>query len=171
MIDFIYHKDKLPSQDEVIKLELTIGASLPSEYRDYLLKRGGGVSPDDDVAFRYTDPGVLTKNKFTGESLLAYLSSAVTDDKGISELMTHYHYMNSEYSENNFIPSNMIIIGSDPGGSNVLLGITGEHIGKVFFWDVSLFPQGDDVPETYRNISFVADSFTEFLGSLYKFNE
>lgn len=171
MIDFIFQKTKLPSQEEIDKFESIIGFPLPLEYRVYLQRFGGGASPKYDVAFRYTDPGILYKDHYTGEALLAYLSSAVFDDEGVSELMIHYHYMNSNQRENNFIPADMIVIGNDPGSSNVLLGINGEQKGKVFFWDVNLFPHEDNVPETYENISFVADSFTEFLDSLYLFNE
>lgn len=61
----------------------------------------------------------------------------------------------------------MIVIGNSGGaGRCFLLGIKGERRGQIFFWDINLFPQDDDVPVNYDNISFVANSFSDLLENL-----
>jgi len=61
----------------------------------------------------------------------------------------------------------LIVIGNSGGGGRYFaLGIKGKRRGHVYFWDINLFPQDDNVPETYQNISFVAQSFDAFLGEL-----
>ena len=61
------------------------------------------------------------------------------------------------------IPENFISIGNDPAGNEILLGVSGEYQGKVYFWihDIEL----EDVMD---NMFILADSFTEFFNYLYE---
>lgn len=169
MVNFNYHK-QTASSDEIKQFEEIIGMQLPNDYRQYLLSGGGGVSPKGYYAFKTTEPGVLVLGKYHEEVLLGYLSSAVIEENGFSELMTHFRFMNSPEREYAFLPDDIITIGSDQGGGSILLGIGGNQKGKIFYLNPNLFPDEEATIGNYENISFVANSFPEFLDSLYKFD-
>ena len=66
------------------------------------------------------------------------------------------------------VPSDTVPIGYDPGGNLLLLGIGSRNYGQVFFWMQSYEKDGSEPGEAdYRNVGFVANSFDEFLDSLY----
>ena len=170
MIYFNSHK-RPATLEEIERFEKVIGVRLPEDYREYLASGGGGASTRGEYAFKMTKPGILENDDVGGEALLEYLLSAAASDGEESDLMASYKYMNSPDREFNYLPQDMIVIGEAPGGSYVLLGIKGDRRGKVYFWDSNLFPLEDFGPETYENISYVADSFSEFLSSLYPFGD
>lgn len=63
------------------------------------------------------------------------------------------------------VPENMIPIGVDDGGNFILLGLSGQAEGKVYFWDHNEESEDGD-PPTDDNVYFMANNFTEFLNNL-----
>jgi len=160
IVEFIY-ENKKSSEDELTRFEQLIDVELPEEYREYMLSDGGGDSPKADLCFKFGKPGVLDKNENQDEALLGVLSST-------EGLFASFQYMNSPDRERNWLPQDMIVIGTI-GGSCILLCIQGERSGRIYFWDDSLFPIEDDVEETYENICYVDADFNEFIDNLYVF--
>lgn len=153
----------IASEQDINEFEQLIGVRLPSDYREFLLKYGGGELDEPYYSFKMTRPGDL-EGELTEWEGLGGLSSF--NPEGINDLPTNYKYMSSEEREFPYIPSDMIVIGGS-GGSCLLLGIKGKHRGKVFFWHADLFHGDEQGSETYDNISFVSNTFEEFIKSLY----
>jgi len=57
----------------------------------------------------------------------------------------------------------------DPFGNAICLGVSGNHRGKVYFWDHESEPDPDEWDgrvETAGNVQLLADSFAAFVGGL-----
>jgi hypothetical protein len=57
----------------------------------------------------------------------------------------------------------------DPFGNGICIGLTGEHRGRMYFWDHECAPDPDEwdgSADTTENVTLVANSFTEFVGGL-----
>lgn len=146
------------------EFEALIGTALPGEYREFLIKTGGNINPNSIAETPCGKPGDLASQAEFHRVELEHLASIVPNERGESELMRHYRYMNGPERENNWLPDDMIVIGNSGGGGRCfLIAIKGLHRGQIFFWDINLFPQDDNVPVNYDNISFVALSFDAFL--------
>lgn len=63
----------------------------------------------------------------------------------------------------NRLPDNLLPIALDPFGNVVLLGLVGEHRGKIYFWDHENEPARQP---NWSNIDLVADGFDTFLREL-----
>lgn len=149
------------SQD-IEQFELLIGSPLPHNYKQFLLTNGGGVL-EKSYIFKMTTPGCLLDKEPYVEDEIETFSSF--NAGGSFDLPTHFKVMNSANDEFSKIPNEMIVIGG-VGGSCILLGIKGEHRGKVFFSDLFL---GDETQSaSYNNVCFIAGSFSAFLDSLYE---
>ena len=75
------------------------------------------------------------------------------------------------------IPESLIPIGDDGGTGQICLGIRGSEAGKVFYWDQSNEPPGDEeysdkfgtqrpCEVAFRNVNEIAKSFEDFLQRL-----
>lgn len=158
------------SEAQVAEIESKISSELPHDYREFLLRQNGGRPSSNTVveyvAFRATWVVNARLQKIAGEGLLAYLYSA---DKS-SRVSWHEAYWGLVEVEQR-IPLDTIPIGHDPGSNEILLGIRGISRGKVFFWLKDYASTNDDAEPTYENVGFIANSFTEFLESLYPWKE
>lgn len=167
MIDLKPYAEEPIQSKHIENFEALIGVPLPSDYRTFLLETGGQVWPSEVAEIGCTKPGCLTSEEVFKTVELEMFSSVVPDVKGRSALSLHYDRMNGPNRENNWLPDDMIVIGNSGGaGRCFLLAIKGERRGQIFFWDINLFPQDDDVPVNYNNISFVANSFSDLLENL-----
>lgn len=125
---------------------------LPVEYRNFLLNYFGGfpfpgcfdVSPDPWPEFLDENPQEITE-------LYTW--------KHVQELIsTNYYY--------DGYPRGYLIIGDAVSPVHLLLGIREDVFGKVFLWYHSSVNWGDEV-NNERDLVFVADSFDDFIRSLY----
>jgi hypothetical protein len=67
------------------------------------------------------------------------------------------------------MPPNIIPIGSDPGGNQICISVSGPDQGHVYFWDHEKEADPDDNEEPgYDNLYFVAHSFSDFLNGLFE---
>ena len=81
--------------------EALIGASLPSDYRTFLIETGGQVWPGEIAEIGCTKPSCLTSEEVFKIVELEMFSSVVPDVKGRSALSAHCDRMNSSNRENN----------------------------------------------------------------------
>lgn len=146
----IVESEKDITLDEVKELESLIGCQLPNEYKQFMLQYNGGRPKLS--GFRFS----LNQNDWSVAMVAWFLAFYDGEYENITDF---YHTFRVR------IPSMMLAIARDPGGSLILLGLEGENKGKVFFWLQEL--EGDDGEEpSYDNVAFVANSFNEFLNSL-----
>jgi hypothetical protein len=136
------------TEEEVQKLEETLGIKLPEDYRDFLLTYNGGHAPENGLCMFYEN------------------------NKGADTYVNELFGINTSYSAINpledfeFYPyDDLLEIGIDDFGNIFCLGI---KYGKVFFYDLdgALVIRADR-DEKYSP-PWIADSFYEFIENLEK---
>jgi hypothetical protein len=160
-INIIPHVTKA-SPDELARFENLIGASLPDDYRAFMLDKNGGrpdFSNDRDIWFPVQWNGQKFAAQYQG-SLLESLGSLDAEDR--SSLFRKYLHTHVNMK---LIPADTISIGAAADGA-VLLGIGDENRGKIFFWAQAYMSPDDDAVPNYDNVGLVAPDFTTFLKSL-----
>ena len=163
------------TEADIEEVEQQIGATLPTQYRLVLRKYGAltfnGRSEDDPyVYFQSIEslPDYITSKRHL--AILDFFYGA-TQVKGPSGLQTQIKFFHGR------IPETMIPIAGDGGAGQICLGIKGDDVGKVFYWDLANEPLDE---ETYledfgkpipaeakrQNVHLIAESFDDFLGQL-----
>jgi hypothetical protein len=123
---------------------------VPSDYRQFITKYNGGrVYPP---MFRYTVP----LDKYPSTEPVTYLDPLYDWDY-VEEI-----WNGGVFNGRN--PPQMLMIGSDPGGLEVLLSLRKEDYGKIYTWLHSLSGWGEEDNDT---VYLQASSFREFMDSLY----
>ncbi|EEE35323.1 conserved hypothetical protein [Rhodobacteraceae bacterium KLH11] len=65
------------------------------------------------------------------------------------------------------MPSDFLPIASDFGGNKIVIAVSGQYYGRLFFWD-----HENEVDEGFiagvENMSLIADSFSVFLSGLHE---
>ncbi len=133
---------------EIERVEQLAGARLPSEYRNFLLRHNGGY-PDPD--------GFLFKDLSDGSSVDRFLSIGSGEHSNLEKYLITYQGR---------FPVDFLPIAHDPGGNLVLIGTSGGHSGKIYFWDHEYEADGSE-PDM-SNMHLVAQSFSEFLNGLFE---
>jgi hypothetical protein len=157
------------TESQLKHIEATLGVALPADYRFFLMTINGGAprKTDGPVLFRISwDKQPWAKDYRTAQ--LAWLDTA-DNLPGRSLAFAYSPQVLRQVRES--MPNDTIPIGGDRGSNVILLGITGENRGKVFFWANDYASTDDDAEPTYDNVGFIANSFTEFLQSLYPWKE
>ncbi len=143
------------AEADLTRFEGKYQVSLPEDYRTFLLKQNGGTPSPNTIDF-------VEERRMTSSDL-RYLC-------GI--------HQGPEWARLDFnieifqgrIPEGLIAIGYDSGGNQYLLGIRKPYEGQIYFWDHER-EAGDGNEPTFANMSFVANSFTQFLEALYAYTE
>jgi hypothetical protein len=131
--------------ENVKKIEEDFKINLPKDYINFLVNNNG-IAIDD--AYFYV--------KDLDQKVLMGVLYGVNMEFEALDII----YENKEYKED--IPENSLLIGSDPGGSWILLICDGENDG-IWYYDHSyFFEQSTDELNTY----FICETFTEFLEML-----
>jgi hypothetical protein len=150
----VIHESKQPTNEhEIGELERVLDIRLPSDYRSFLLRHNGG-RPEPSSFFAYLGPYGDSRSHECVNRFLALYDGEYSNLK---------KYIKS-YKDR--IPVDFLPIARDPFGNLICLAVAGPDYGKVFFWDHELEADEGETPD-YRNISFVANSFDEFLNSLH----
>lgn len=150
MTSVVIHESRAAvTEADVLQLEQQLKATLPSDYRTFLLKHNGGY-PDPNffpiTSFPLDDHGIL-------EWLLCLEEGYVLD---IRRHLSLYQ---------NRIPRNLLPVARDPGGNMLCVAISGNDYGKVFYWDHE--GEADEGAEPdYENVYFVAHSFDALISQL-----
>ena len=63
------------------------------------------------------------------------------------------------------------MIAEAPGGNQICIAVTGEDKGKLFFWDHENERDLDKNPNDFGNVYLIANSFEEFVESLFAEDE
>jgi cell wall assembly regulator SMI1 len=136
---------------DIEKVERDYNIRLPQDYRDFLLEHNGGVpQPDTFDLLLAGKPSSSDVRRFLG------IGGASQDSLETQRKLDTNHVM----------PDSLLPIAYDSGGSVICLSVREADYGKVYFWD----NQDVDLSDPYRNVYYVANSFTEFLNSLYHFD-
>jgi hypothetical protein len=149
--------DSTGSLDErtIAKFESSIGSPLPADYRAFLKTTNGGQVHKANSCISFPDEDHPFGLK---EVIVEYFYNLV--GTGASTLELDYEFL----SMKSRIPEEVISIGKDGMGNLILLQISGETIGCVFFWDhESEGCQGGDL---WDNIYFLAAGFSDFCERL-----
>jgi cell wall assembly regulator SMI1 len=142
-----------PLPADVVKtFENRVGYRFPEDYREFLLPcNGGKPSPG---SFTFTE---VPYNKGNTDEIRAFYSLGVDDE--FYDLEDHIATLEGR------VPWGTIPIAELCFGNQLLLGVEGDHRGKVYFWDHELEPQN---PVDWSNVSPIANSFDAFLSALRK---
>ncbi|WP_089086420.1 SMI1/KNR4 family protein [Aquitalea magnusonii] len=130
------------SVDQIALFESTIGVLLPNDYRDFLLKNNGGVLVD-----------CMIRPAGLNEDVLLDVMFGLQLDENLD-----LQFWLEEYSGE--MPSESLLIGSDPGSNFILMIISGESKG-VYYWDHTHFFSDSSMED--GNTYFICDDFNEFL--------
>jgi hypothetical protein len=146
-----------PSLGEVEAFEAEIGATLPDDYRQFLLRCNGGR---------------LDWHWFHGPTPEGRRWTAVIDSVGglreepdLSLRDARRCYQGGEPQ----IPRPLLWIMGDPGGNGICLGLSGRYRGRVYFWIHDEQPdpeEWDGGVESAGNVILLADSFTDFVAGM-----
>lgn len=150
-------EDKMPPapSDELEGFEKLIGAALPEEYREFLIRCNGGY-----VGGRYWFHGEGPEGEEVGAGV--HHIGGFRQESPFSLPRNHDCYRGR-------IPADLIWIHDDPFGNAICLGIRGEHRGRIYFWDHEEEPDPDDWDgsvEGAGNVRWIARSFTDYVAGL-----
>ncbi|PFG12305.1 SMI1/KNR4 family protein [Bacillus sp. es.036] len=129
--------------DDIKKFENENNLKLPKEYIEFLLEHNGGFPQESGFKISEVE-GESLVNKFYGIGNMK------------SNLGKVLEVLEGE------IPAGFISIANDPAGNEILIGISGDYLEKVYFWMHDVEPE-----EEMDNMFILADSFSEFLDNLY----
>ena len=138
LIDKVLWPGTPATDEQIAAFERIEGVTLPADYRQFLKTHNGG-RPIPDCFPIGTDNGSLLNTFFVlgeGEGETRDLQTECDRHRGR-------------------IPHTLMPIGCDAGGNIILLGVHGEHRGRVYFLD-HMNP---------RPIYEIAPSFAAFLNS------
>jgi SMI1-KNR4 cell-wall len=131
----------------IARLEQKLGYALPESYRQFLLQFNGGKP----------EKRLLTFVERDHEATAAIKYFFADCDIGLYSIEVKL----KTYSGR--IPEGYLPIACDSFGNLLLLSLSGEHRGEVYFWDHEReLPQ----PGRSRNTHFVAATFEELIASL-----
>ncbi|MBI2302058.1 MAG: SMI1/KNR4 family protein [Armatimonadetes bacterium] len=152
-IQAVQRKSPPAPEPALLALEADLGARLPEDYRDFLLRCNGGY-----VGGRY----------WFDDNVGVHHVGGLREEDHFSLLSARECYQNPAEIR---IPTDLLWIMDDPFGNAICLGLSGSHRGQVFFWDHEQEPWPEDWDgsvEQAGNITVVADSFTEFVAGLHE---
>lgn len=136
------------TQEQVSMLEHNIGIPLPMDYRDFLLQFNGGRPIPSSFPIRGFDLASSGDiQRFFG----------ITEDRAVPDIRWFIKTLGGR------IPHGLLPVAGDGSGNIVCLSLSGPHIGAVYFWH----HDAEQSPPTYSNVYPIADSFTDFLESIY----
>jgi len=139
------------SEQEIQKFGELIHATLPYDYRNFLLKYNGGkpeyyIFPENDNTYQ----------------LALDLLHGLNTNNNYSDLKWNYNTYTDRIMDS-FIP-----IADEIGGDQFVLGVKGDFKGKVYLWDHNEELDNDKFQENILpdNMYLLADSFTDFMEQL-----
>lgn len=143
-----------PKAGAIAELERKIGSVLPEDYRRFVEQYDGGFP--EPPRFPITWSGQPWARRFPYDDVSIFFGPSRPSPSNL--LVEQERYRDR-------VPRDTLPIGMDPGGSLLLLGISGQRRGQVLFWASDYEVDEGDEPDD-RNVGFVAPSFTAFLDAL-----
>jgi hypothetical protein len=145
------------------QFESEIGQQLPEDYREFLIRCNGGYAAGA-VVFQGPTP-----EDQTADACPNHIGGFREEDY-LSLVATRENYQTVEVR----IPKALLWIMDDPFGNAICVGLTGQHRGRVYFWDHENEPDPevwDGEVETAGNIDLLANSFAAFVAGLHRVEE
>lgn len=130
------------------KLEKKLAITLPSQYRAFLKRYNGGYPVPD---------GFLLDDKSDGSCVDRFLGIDVGEHSNLEKYLITYK---------DRVPKKLFPIAHDPGGNLILIGVSGDTLGKIYFWDHER--ESDNYESEMSNVHLIARSFEKFLEGLYE---
>lgn len=125
------------------KDEKDLFSSLPSDYREFLKKNNGGMVADSSECFfktdlvrRFEDGRVYEGSSNDIEEFFGFLSYENEEPGKEFEYpmsILHQHY--DRHQEEEFLPSNVIVIGRCIQNSLILISLNEDDYGSVYYWE------------------------------------
>ena len=146
-------QDTAPARAAIAAFEQANNLTLPDDYRGFMhVYNGGHVYP---LMFDYTIP--IERYPTTDPTPTTYL------DPLYDWAMVENIWNGGIFSRRN--PPGMLVIGSNPGGMEILLSLQPQTFGRIFTWLHTLHPWGTEENDTAWE---QAASFRAFMDSLYE---
>jgi hypothetical protein len=140
-------------EEDIDRAERKLGVTFPQEYRVFLMEFNGGRPTPDLFSIKSDDPYMScdVMNWF-------YCISDGDDIDLVSKAGTF----------KGRVPYGLLPIGDDPFGNQICLCLKESALkeGAVYFWDHEFGAPNHEEP-WYENVYPIADSFEQFLDSLY----
>lgn len=152
-----YDSGKRLTKDSLKRFEKMLGKSLPSDYKNFMMKNNGGT-PEEDLSFSFIDVATNSTNNSDIRELFVFYDDEHNDN--FDDIVRIYNSMVNE----NLIPSFFLPIGDDSGGNPICMNLSENEYGSIWFCDHEL----ENKDTGFLVFSKIADSFTEFLSALYK---
>ena len=125
-------------------VEAVLGHALPEPYRMFLLAHNGGCP--DPCAFTLLDP-------LAGTRMIGRVNELYELDE-LPRMMGLYRGR---------IPPDLLPIGDDTDGNQILLRVRGAGLGRIYLWNY----RHEHSPPTHGNVALLADRFDLLLGRLF----
>ncbi|WBS02565.1 SMI1/KNR4 family protein [Pseudoduganella sp. SL102] len=136
---------KLPTAENIGEFEKKIGFTLPSDYKEFLLRQNGGI-PDRSLI------KIPSLGKKVVQSLFALVNPVVA-----------YTVDHNLDLYKNRMPQDMLPVANDPAGNLYIMKVgAGGDFGNIYFWNHELEADGEKQPYL-ENITYIANSFNDFL--------
>lgn len=161
--------DVATNEKQVAQVEKLVGTRLPEDYRAFLLKNNGATPETDENKYDYVGFTIQWRGQSWGGRYREAMLDALYSLDRYAPLPWWDAF--EDFSKAGRIPKDTMPIGLDPGGNQILLGISGVNRGKVFFWAMDEAPIDDDAPVTHDNVGLIADSFADFVKSLHAWKD
>ncbi len=142
-------------ESEILQVERAIGLELTKEYRDFLQATNGGDSDKNNASSKRCRAEFAE----TGSARGSPADSYYLDGFFIAEVLPIWHKDLHKMSESPLV--GLMPIALVQGCQDlILIGVAGEHTGKVYGWFTPENVEDND------SIYLLADGFNEFLDSL-----
>ncbi|WP_081444774.1 SMI1/KNR4 family protein [Blastopirellula marina] len=163
------------NESGIIAIERQIGNRLPDCYRKFLSTYGActfnGQSPDNPYIVYRSLTHLPSHISNDGRGMVDALYGSEMDESDPYGLRVRILFFAGR------MPDSLIPIGDDGGAGQICLGIKGNEMGAVFYWDQANEPLDEDdyeedfgVPRPpeimFQNVYQIAESFDDFLGRL-----
>lgn len=143
---------KPTSGPAVERLEHNLGATLPADYRAFLLRTNGGV-PFPEDAYRHER-----------------YSSILSMFYSVEHERVSFTIAQNRLAFDERIPTDLLTIACDLGSNQICIGIGDDNYGRVYFWMRADEARPGETVD-YSNVGLVADTFEEFLSLFYNSDE
>ncbi len=135
---------------QINELEMHLDISLPDDYKKFLLEWNGGKPTPD----RFSIPGWSNKSSVVNRFLAVHAGKHSNLQKKI------------EVYEDR-LPRELIPIAEDPFGNLICLGLGGNRLGRIYFWDHEDELDDEGLSRLdFSNVYELAESLKQFTDSL-----
>jgi cell wall assembly regulator SMI1 len=142
----IYGSSEALTEGKIATFETWLGCRLPDDYRIFLLKQNGGFS--NLTSFEYMEHG----EKEIGGISRFY---SIVENEPLNSIQKYRIFFTEDGLSETLLP-----IAHDHVGNFIFLTIHGAERGKVYY-------MLHELPDT-ENLFLVANTFSEFIGKLFR---